>query len=215
MTPRLWLALCVLGAGVAGGCSCTYENSVDVPGDVHRFDPIAALPAVLAYAGPGAQLLGLDVLHAREDGTLDLEADYYPGWTVPVRYQVLRPSTQTVDPSIPLGARPALEPLESVEIEVMKPHWRTVDTNGSEWTSKHRGMLGGTRRGVASSRPATGSGSGAVASAPGCDLGTLWQVARQRGAPSGAVATIHYDAAGYRFAIPQTSVDFQVDASCR
>lgn len=209
------VALLALGHLLPGGCSCTYENSVDVPGDVHRFDPIAALPAVLAYAGAGAQLIAIDVLHAREDGTLDLEADYYPGWTIPVRYHVVRPTQAQADPSLPVGARPALAPFERLEIEVMKPHWRTVDTNDSEWTSKHRGMLASGGRGVAASQPAGLGPRDAPVAAPSCDLAALWQVARQRGAPAGAVATIRYDAAGYHFVIPQTAVDFQVDGSCR
>lgn len=211
-----WLSVSALGVSLlATDCSCTYENSVDVPGPIRQFDPIAALPKVMNYAGAGAELISIDVLHAREDGTVDLEADYYPGWTVPVHYLVVRPNQAQPDPSIPLGARPAVSPYELVEIEVMKPHWRTVDTNDSEWTSKHRGMLAESRSGPAGSMPASGSGRETVTRPPQCNLAQLWRAARERGAPTGAVATIHYDRAGYHFTIPQTALDFRLDASCR
>jgi hypothetical protein len=214
--PRRLSLVCALGWPLLiSDCSCTYENSVDVPGPIRQFDPIAALPKVLSYAGAGAELVSIEVLHAREDGTVDLKADYYPGWTVPVRYQVVRPNQAQPDPSIPLGARPASAPFELVEIEVMKPHWRTVTTNGSEWTSKHRGMLAESKSGLSGSMPASGNGRETVAQPPQCNLAQLWQVARQRSAPAGAVATIRYDRSGYHFTIPQTAIDFHVDSSCR
>src|SRR5512134_1123125 len=85
-----------------GACDCTYPGTADVPGDIHAFDPVAAAPAVQMFAGSGAQLVQMRVLHCPPTGTLDLEASYHGG-RVPVRYRFVRPTQSRVDPSLPVG----------------------------------------------------------------------------------------------------------------
>ena len=201
---HLGSTLVALSMLALAACDCTYEGSVEIPGDVHAFDPVAAAPAVQRFAGPGARLAKLVIQHCPASGLLDLEAAYYPGWTVPARYLFVRPTQAHVDPSLPVGARPEVAPTEGVEVEVMKDHWRHVSSNGSESDQHHRGMHASVES--APSDPPT--------ALPACPLSRLWAVARTRGAPADAVATITYDATGYEFEIQGTPVALRFDASC-
>src|SRR5262245_34919173 len=84
--------------------SCSMDGTADVPGDVHRFDPIAAYPAVAAAAGPKARMVKLEAHYVRENGTQDLEASYV-GFGDVDQYTLLRPNGARDDPSVPVGAR--------------------------------------------------------------------------------------------------------------
>src|SRR5206468_6698954 len=57
-----------------GGTADTRE----VPGNATRFDPVAAFPGVLDYAGKDAQLTSLKAYFVRSDGMMDLTANYNP-----------------------------------------------------------------------------------------------------------------------------------------
>ena len=52
------------------------------------------------------------------------------------------------------------------------------------------------------------------ASPPRCHLAKLWKVARDRGAPPGAVADIRYSKSGYQFEIRSIGFALQFDAQC-
>ena len=54
------------------------KNTTAPPGDLNHFDPIAAFAAASSYAGPEAKLLSLFAKDVRSDGTMDLEAEYFP-----------------------------------------------------------------------------------------------------------------------------------------
>jgi hypothetical protein len=186
--------------------SCSMEGTADVPGDVHRFDPIAAYPAVAASAGPRARLVKLEARYVREDGTQDLEASYV-GFGDVDQYTLLRANGAREDPSVPVGARRQPAPFELVRVGIQKPHWVSQSINGHKpQQKKHLGME--TR--------VAGSGDtkdGAVD--PGCSFAKLWTVAKEHGAPKGAVAAITYDKTGYDFRIDGTDVHLRFDASCQ
>ena len=59
------------------------------------------------------------------------------------------------------------------------------------------------------------SGSLEAAPPPSCSFATLWKTALERGAPADAVATIEYDASGYRFEIRGTAVRLRFGLDCR
>jgi hypothetical protein len=196
-----------LGAVALLGCAPS-KGTVDVPGPVEAFDPMAALPRVLAFAGAGAQLVSIKAVHVRSNGTIDLGAGYHRD--VPVKYSFVRPSGATEDPSMPVGARSTPSLFEEVLVTVAKPkdvYVRCSDGKGNcMW--RHRGM------------EARRSGSDTVGPAgsvplPACGIERLWQEARGNGAPADAVATVAYGKDGFSFEIPGTEVRLRFDATCK
>ena len=203
--PASCRALHLLALALPSLASCSLEGTSDVPGDVHRFDPVASYSAIVAAVGPSAQLVALESRFVREDGTQDLEASYV-GYTYANRYRFLRPRGQREDPSVPVGARPPAAPFEAVEVTIQKPHWVSQSiNNGEPENKKHRGMQLAVQ-GSANLKD--------VVAAPGCSFARLWTAAKARGAPAGAVAVITYDAGGYQFRIDGTAVSVRFDASC-
>ena len=51
----------LLAAGAVGSTACA-----GVPGDINNFDPVRALPQVLAFAGPSKRLTGFRATNIRE-----------------------------------------------------------------------------------------------------------------------------------------------------
>jgi len=199
---RLLLALLVVALA-----SCTYENTLDVPGDVNRFDPVTTYPAIAAAAGGAARLVKLEARFVREDGTQDLEASYVTFMDTPDTYTLVRASGAREDTSAPVGARKPVSPEESVAVTVQKPHWLSVSRNGHKAQSeKHRGMEIRVRGGASSKDAVT---------PPACAFAKIWAAARQHGAPKGAVAAITYDRSGYEFHIDGTPLQLRFDAACR
>jgi hypothetical protein len=196
----LALAGCLLGL-----VACTLEGTTDVPGDTRRFDPIAALPAVKTFAGGGAELVSIDALYVREDGTQDLEASY-AGNNDSTTYHLVRANSEKVDTTAPVGARKPKLPYETVVVAISKPHGVSQSVNGGPPQSKtHKGMEVRPQGPVADKK---------VVQAP-CSFAKLWGVAKANGAPAGAVAKIQYDATGYTFGIDGAGVTLRFDTACQ
>jgi hypothetical protein len=192
----------LLAAALAG---CTLEDTAKLPGDVNRFDPIAAVPAVVAFAGAGARLVSLESHFVREDGTQDLEASYI-GYAQPNTYELVRPNSKKADSTAPVGAHPRAAAYEGVDVRIMKPHWVSQSVNGrSPQEKKHQGMEIG---------PGGSSDPKLAVPAPACGFAKLWAAALHHGAPKGAVAVIRYDAKGYALKIDGTAVDLHFDRAC-
>lgn len=208
--PRSDLSVCrmtgvLLALASLGLASCSLEGTLDVPGELNRFDPVSSYPAVAAAAGPGAHLVKLEARFVREDGTQDLEASYI-GHSAVNTYRFLRPSGKREDPSVPIGARAPVAPFELVEVTIQKPHYVSQSINGQEpQKKKHRGMALGVR---------SSADSKDSIAAPGCSFTKLWAVAKQHRAPAGSVAAITYDASGYELRIDGTDVLLRFDGSC-
>lgn len=184
------------------------KNNKPVPGDPHRFDPVASLTAVAAFAGPDSQLVGFEARFVRSDGTMDLTADYNPE----VKYSFQR-IIQASDKNKPLGAGGGPGPrYVPVTVQVWKPgrimfHHRIGGGVSSKWNEMERGMRReeGSEQVMPVGKPVTLR----------CSLEKLWQTAIQKGAPSDAVAAIRYDADwGYRFSIADTDVRLSFDDNC-
>jgi hypothetical protein len=189
---------------LAAGCAPS-NGTVDVPGPVRSFDPVAALPQVQAFVGGGAKLVSLKAVHVRGDGTVDLEAPYHQD--DPITYRFVRPSRAVPDPNVPIGARGKVLPFEAIVVHVTRPHTVYVTCSGGrgrcEW--RHQGMR---------SYGPYGAESESVPPAPGCGLRSLWSEANRRGAPANAVATIVYTKDGFDFAIPDTPTALHFDSEC-
>lgn len=185
------------------------RNNKPVPGDPHRFDPVASLTAVAAFAGHDSQLVGFEARFVRSDGTLDLTADYNPE----VKYSFHR-VVKASDSNKPLGAGGGPGPrYVPVTVQVWKPgrimfHHRIGGGVSSKWNEMEFGM-----RRTEGSEQASPAGKPV---SPKCPLKNLWQTAIQKGAPSEAVATISYDGNwGYRFTIADTDVRLTFNHDCK
>ena len=199
----------IVVALLALGLACAPTNdTVDVPGPVRRFDPLAALSRVTAYAsreGHPASLVMFKAIHVRSDGTIDLEASYHR--ETPVTYRFIRTSAAVPDLNVPIGARTPVQPFVEVRVEVQKPEDHDVQCSGGRGrcTWRHLGM----------DKHVFGRDKDESAPIPECGLAALWREARQNGAPADAVATIEYDKSGFSFQIPNTKVALRFDRGCR
>jgi hypothetical protein len=192
---------------LALACACEKQGTTP-PGDLNRFDAIAALPEVTAYAAPGAQLLSIEARHVKSDGTLDLEAPYEPVVLYRFVGQLL-PEGRS-EPGHPLGAQPPASPANThVLVRVERPHRRVVGQDVGPGRGSHfvyrRGML----------RFETRRDEYDVVPPPSCSFVGLWEQARDRGVPPEAVARICYDRRGYVFSIEGTDHAIHFDAGCR
>jgi len=199
--PLLGIAVVV---GIALGDSCAYEGSAKLPGPEERFDAIALYPAVHSYAGSDVKLTKLVARYVREDGTQDLDAEFVSGDAD--TYTFIGPTHEQPDLSAPIGARRAIEPFQTVEVTIHRPHWVQVTINNNDPESyKDLGMLV-TRRAT--------SGQETTADPPVCSFKLLWKAARDLDAPTHAVAEITYDHAGYVFEIDGTPFKKHFDLAC-
>jgi hypothetical protein len=182
-----------------------------LPGDAARFDPIAALPDVRAYAGEGVQLTSIDATYVRSDGTLDLTiSSYYPS----VTYEFVRQLDAPPPDAPPIGAGGSVDGLwfEPVEIRAYQPgQWRSVTRTGggvrTSYSYMNRGMQRETGDPTTSPDPAI--------SDPACSFAELWRVALQRDAPESAVAIIDYESDGYTFSISDISLHLEFTQDCK
>jgi hypothetical protein len=188
---------------VAIATSCFADNDNDLKGttdppggDVHAFDPIAAIPAVTQFAGGAAQLVEIDARGVRSSGTQDLDAAYYPE----TDYEFIRPAQQHSD--LPIGAQPVSTPLERVRVQVANPNFVQV---AGEGTFFNRGM----KKDISSTTDEPPSSPFSP-----CAFAALWQVAQTKGAPPDAVARIAYSGATWKFDIANTSISLSFDEKC-
>jgi hypothetical protein len=183
-----------LGAVALSAC---WEGQAP-PGELAAFRPLAHLSDVAAFAGPGAELVGMRARYVLADGTLDLSAAYRPE----VRYTFRARATQAdVDAMGPQPPGAALREGEPVDVEV------TVRRPDSPFR-QGKGRLG---RGM--TRYAWRA-SGVAAPVVRCDPAALWAAAIARGASAGAAATIAYGADGVRFEIDEPEFSMTFDAGC-
>ncbi len=176
-----------------------------VPGDPAKFDPVAALPGVLAYAGENSQLTSLEAYYVRSDGTMDLTANYNPYANYETVHKVPTPADAP-----PVGAGGTINGswYMRVDIKAYEPgQWRHVTSGSSEYDYMNKGME------REEYKPTTSVPD--ILPTPVCSFASLWKVALEHDAPANAVATISYDTRGYHFSIRDTSVSFDFDNDCR
>lgn len=179
----------LLGVMVVAGCFAA-DNTAPPPGELARFDPIAQLSAMAAYAGPQARLVRMSATYVKSDGTMDFTADY------PTRLRVdfvVNASADDVDRLGPVapGSGYAVGDAIDTQILVVKPRVQHVTSGGSSWNERHLGM----ERDPGSGKTLTTK----FVAAPTCSFATLWSAAIAAGAPRDVVANIEYDADGYSF----------------
>ncbi len=204
--------LLVLGSLGAAGC---FPGTTLVPGDPYRFDPVARLPEVAAYAGVSAKFLTLVARYVREDGTINLFARYITTNFTPAVYTFVQPQPPSDEPHFPVGAPPTVEGPKVLAVFV---GIRSSRAEGGDFGAFYGGMFRETgsinsihddpenrnlREPFDTATPP-----------PRCPFANLWATARQRGAPAGAIAVIAYDPTGYRFRIDGTPFKLDFDTSC-
>jgi hypothetical protein len=178
-----------------------------VPGDSRHFDPIAAYPVIVDYAGGKSNLVSIFALYVRSDGTLDLNASYRPY----VTYEFYREMDTPPADAPPVGAGGTVSGTwyEPVQIRAYEPgQWRRVSGGGVGYTYMNQGMERDT------SSPTTNP-SDEFVDMPVCSFKQLWDVALTKDAPKDAVATIEYDIDGYEFRISDTSISLEFDFDCQ
>jgi hypothetical protein len=204
-------ALGVFMGGIFAFTTLVLAGSRPLPGDASRFDPVASFPVVAALAGEGAQLQRMEATFVRADGTLELTAGYAPA--PGVDYRFARPTAVPAN-APPLGARsqPGDSWFVPVEVNAARPwRWRNVSRSSGGVRLRYQYVdLGLTPHGREPQ-----SGTLEAAPPPACSFATLWKAALERGAPSDAVATIEYDASGFRFEVRGTAVSLRFDPDCR
>lgn len=221
---RWWLYLRLILLGIAGVLCYRLvampifisgfgmADTRPVPGDASRFDPIASLPEIKAYAGENVQLISIDAYYVRSDGTMELTADYSPSPNV--EYKFVREVPRPADaPPVGAGGANTGPWYEPITIEASKPgQWFTVSRTGGGSRTTYSYMNQGMEREVDS--PDDGLSDQIVAD-PACSFAGLWQQAIKHDAPRDAVATIEYDVSGYNFNISGLSIYLTFDTNCQ
>jgi len=211
----LLLVVVAVGLFMVGVFSYTtfvLAGSRRLPGDPAHFDPVASFPAVSALAGEGARLVQLDARFVGSDGTLDLTARYQPSPTV--EYRFARPAPAPKDaPPLGAGRQAGDEWFVPIEVTAARPwQWHTVSRSKGGIRTRYQYVdLGLTAR----ERDVRSGTPNRFAPPPACSFAGLWQLARERGAPATAVATIRYDATGYRFEIAGGGIGLRFTPDCR
>ena len=190
---------------VLAGCSCT-DGTVAPPGaDPSRYDAVASVAEVGRFVGPGAELVDMECRGVREDGTIDLNQTWGS-----CEYDFVRQLAEPPADAPPVGAggSPDGRWFVATRVNVYQPgQWRHVTTGSSEYDYQHQGM-------EKSDGTPSGTPSGEAIPAPACKFADLWAIAKQNGAPSGAVADIDYDKDGYEFDIRDAGVDLDFGTDC-
>ena len=182
----------------------------EVPGDARAFDPFAALPDVAAFAGPGAQLVAIDVALVRANGTLDLKAPFTP--KPAVTYTFAREVPRPADAPPPGAGGANTGPwYETVKIRAYEPGQRRRRTTVGDGVGR---TVQYTNKGLDKETEKASAVPVKLVQAPVCKLADLWTVALQRGAPADAVARVVYDADGYEFSITGLRISIAFDAGC-
>jgi hypothetical protein len=197
--------------GVFAFTTLVLAHSRPLPGDSARFDPVAAFPAIQAEAGEGARLVRLEATFVRADGTLDLTARYLP--SPGVEYRFARPVPAPANaPPLGAGRQPGDAWFVPVAVSASRPwQWHSVSRSSGGVRTRYQYV----NLGLSLRERDAESGRLESAPPPACSFAGLWKAARERGAPGDAVATIRYDASGYRFEIRGTAVSLRFGLDCR
>jgi hypothetical protein len=192
-----------------------FGETTSFTADPRRFDPVAALDEVAAFAGDGMAFAGLEAHYVRADGTLDLEQDYAPADAGRDQRNAFRPhvryfflSREGPADNRPPGA-PASSTAQGTTIVVREPY--SADEKAS---TRKRGVHFELNRGM---RRYDGAVTGVEqpAPVPNCSIDALWPAARAAGAPPDAIAIVRYDHSGWQLRIDGTGVDLHYDAGCQ
>jgi hypothetical protein len=136
-----------------------------IPGAPHAVDAMALLAEARRLAGSNKELVSIQAMYVKSDGTLDLEGPGYAG-SVVYTFVDRSPPDPPPDPSLPLGApRPSKPP----------PTQTRVILNRSGFQVDHAFF-----------------GPGQSIPEPHCSIRDVWGAAIAAGAPSEAVAIITY-----------------------
>lgn len=176
----------------------TLPETVAVPGDASRFDPLEGLAAAQALAGEDAQLSGISAYYVRIDGTMDLNAEYSPAPYTD--YEFLRPVPRPDDaPPVGVAGTTNGQWYEPITVSAYRPgQRRRVTQIGGGVSSSYDYVNQGMTKDV--SEPTT-SPFGETIEAPTCSFTDFWETALTQDAPRDAVAIIEYDEEGYTFNI--------------
>lgn len=185
-------------------------DTTEVPGDPGAFEPYAAYPQVRAYAGPGAELVEIEVSLVRADGTLDLEATYSPKPDVTYTFVRVVPRPANAPPPGATGTS-SDEWHERVTVRAYEPGQRRQRT---EQKGNVRTTVQYTNKGMERDADEPSSQPVTTIPAPACDIREFWKAAIAAGAPSDGVARVRYDEDGYRFTVSGYGVNLAFDAGC-
>lgn len=190
-------------------------STTTAPGNAAAYDPFAALPAVAAFAGDGAQLAEIEAAQVRSDGTQDLTADYEaprPRTTYTFFREVPRPENA---PPVGAGGTTDGPWYEPITVEAYRPgEMSQIRRTGGGVSISTQFVNQGLKRQVQDPTTSLAFVEGFVAP-PACTTRQLWSTALERGAPSTAVATITYNSDGYEFSIPGAGFRLEFSADCR
>ena len=190
-------------------------STTALPGDANAYNPFAALAAVTAFAGDGAQLAEIQAMQVRSDGTQDLNADYDPP-RPSTTYEFYREIPRPAD-APPVGAGGTTDGpwYEPVTIDAYRPgQMSQIRRTGGSVSISTQFVNEGLKRQV--SDPTTNLAFvDSFVPAPKCTTQQLWNMALEEGARPDAVATITYNSDGYEFSIPGMAVFLQFDSNCR
>jgi len=183
MTPAFFPAILTLVA-------CISEpGTTEFPGDITNFDPIAGIPAIAAFAGPGAELKEIDLGYVRADGTMNFDVEgYYPR----AEYSFGLPTKKA--PDAPPGT-PGHDQNEGIEVSIAKPTWRHVTSRGGGCNYEGNFWFGGMEQRSSSVR------DDEPTIAPKCSLAKLFARAHQEGVSTDAVGDITIDDEGYELTV--------------
>lgn len=192
-------------------------STTTLPGDADAYDSIAALAAVTAFAGEGAQLVELEAAQVRSDGTQNLNATYdppRPRTTYTFLREVPRPENA---PPVGAGGTADGQWYEPITVEAYRPGQMSYITQmGGSVNIQTQFVNQGLKREV--DDPTSELffyNDGAFVAAPKCSTRQLWSTALERGAPADAVASITYNDEGYEFRIIGAGFSLNFDANCR
>lgn len=209
--------LCAGGFGLQGALREVVTEAADielpetrpVPGSASRFDPIASLDEISAWAGDGAVLVGLRVEQVRLDGSVPLDAEWTPKPSVEYEFW-LKAEAPEVAPPVGAGGG-GDEWWREVTVRAFEPgQSRQVSSSGRvnvRHSYTNEGMV--RERGSVARRVAK-----PLMDVRSCPPKRLWELARAEGFPIDAVASIRYEDDGARFSIDGTKHDLRVDARC-
>ncbi|MDL1900931.1 hypothetical protein FBR02_09205 [Anaerolineae bacterium CFX9] len=175
----------------------------DSSNDPTRFDPLAALADIQAWAGADARLMEINARYVRSDGTLDLNASYGSS-QADVEYVFFRAIERPAD-APPPGAPGAGvgQWYEQITINAYRPgQMRQISSVGGSVSVRTQVINQGMTRRVG--RPTTNLfpyAADEFVGYPDCSFAAIWQEMIARGAPAEGVAFITYNADGYSFNI--------------
>ena len=190
-------------------------STTGLPGDANAYDPFAALAAVTAFAGEGAQLAEINAVRVRSDGTQNLNASYdppRPNTDYEFFREIPRPENA---PPVGAGGTTDGQWYEPVTVSAYQPgQMSQIRQTGGGMSIQTQFVNQGLKRQVADPTTNLAFVEGFVGP-PNCTTLQLWNLALEEGAPVDAVATITYNSDGYNFSIPGSGISLDFDANCK